>query len=167
MHTMRNDLRAREGRAGMSDDNAAHAAALLSLREQIAAEVLGPVRAALLAAWDDGNAMGLDGWIGPERGEAPDDYAIDGRSRHVENALAALCAPVQAAESVNVDDKTQPADAERDRWKAVADDIMQHFRSIGSNVSDTYVGLVVSEMWKRRRDLVAPPVQAAEKVGDE
>ena len=35
----------------------------------------------LEAAWDDGNALGLDGWTGPERGEGPDEHAIRRRAR--------------------------------------------------------------------------------------
>ena len=35
----------------------------------------------LEAAWDDGNALGLDGWTGPERGEEPDEHAIHRRAR--------------------------------------------------------------------------------------
>lgn len=31
---------------------------------------------ALEEMWDNANAVGLDGWIGPERGEEPDEYAI-------------------------------------------------------------------------------------------
>ena len=45
---------------------------------------------ALLAAWDDGNATGLDGWVGPERGEHPDIEAIRARERCVDLLLAEL-----------------------------------------------------------------------------
>lgn len=34
-------------------------------------------------AWDDGNAVGLDGWIGPTRGEEPDLEGISARDRVV------------------------------------------------------------------------------------
>lgn len=45
----------------------------------------GDEREALEAIWDDGNAMGLDGWIGPGRGTEPvDDEAIRGRARAIE-----------------------------------------------------------------------------------
>jgi hypothetical protein len=55
-----------------------------------AGDLAAVVEAALRAAWDDGNAMGLDGWIGPERGEEPDEHAIEGRRRFVESALGAV-----------------------------------------------------------------------------
>lgn len=48
----------------------------------------GLVEEALLLCWDDGNAMGLDGWAGPERGEEPDQHAIEARRRCVDRALA-------------------------------------------------------------------------------
>lgn len=32
-------------------------------------------------AWDDGNAAGLDGWVGPGRGTEPDDEGIYQRNR--------------------------------------------------------------------------------------
>lgn len=42
-------------------------------------------REALEAIWDDGNAVGLDGWIGPGRGAGEvDDYAVRARARAVE-----------------------------------------------------------------------------------
>lgn len=41
--------------------------------------------------WDDGNAVGLDGWVGPGRGSGEvDDEAIRARRRAVEKALAKL-----------------------------------------------------------------------------
>lgn len=36
------------------------------------------------AAWDEGNAMGLDGWTGPKRGTEPDEYATVRRERTVD-----------------------------------------------------------------------------------
>ena len=53
------------------------------------------VEAALLAAWDDGNALGLDGWIGPERGEDPDEHAIRRREEYVRKALDRLAGEVR------------------------------------------------------------------------
>lgn len=51
-----------------------------------AAQVLSDdAREALIAVWDDGNAVGLDGWVGPGRGTEPvDDYAIYARDRAIE-----------------------------------------------------------------------------------
>lgn len=41
--------------------------------------------------WDDGNAVGLDGWVGPGRGTEPiDDYAVQARERAIEKFAAAL-----------------------------------------------------------------------------
>ena len=37
-----------------------------------------------------GNAVGLDGWVGPERGEEPDDHAIHERERYVRKLVAEL-----------------------------------------------------------------------------
>ncbi|MFE3052313.1 hypothetical protein [Nocardia sp. NPDC059239] len=49
------------------------------------------IRALLEDAWDDGNAAGLDGWVGPGRGTEPvDEDAILRRGRATKNALANL-----------------------------------------------------------------------------
>lgn len=41
--------------------------------------------------WDDGNAVGLDGWVGPGRGTEPiDEDAIRARDRAIEAAVTAL-----------------------------------------------------------------------------
>ncbi|MFD6093667.1 hypothetical protein ACFWGN_16235 [Oerskovia sp. NPDC060338] len=40
--------------------------------------------------WDDGNAVGLDGWVGPGRGEDVDEHAVDRREKAVYDALARL-----------------------------------------------------------------------------
>lgn len=48
------------------------------------------LRDAIEGAWDDGNAMGLDGWVGPGRGEMPDDHAINERRRCVHKAVALI-----------------------------------------------------------------------------
>jgi|SRR5690625_568025 len=47
------------------------------------------IRSAALfeAAWDEGNAMGLDGWTGPGRGTEPDQHAIDRRERTVDRLV--------------------------------------------------------------------------------
>lgn len=42
------------------------------------------------SAWDDGNAMGLDGWTGPERGTEPDDHAVTRRERLVDRLVDEL-----------------------------------------------------------------------------
>jgi hypothetical protein len=71
--------------------------------------VLGAMRAALVAArpylmptreelkdvvgqaWDDGNAMGLDGYVGPNRGAGDVDHEAErGRERMVSRVLALL-----------------------------------------------------------------------------
>lgn len=47
--------------------------------------------AAIAGVWDDGNAVGLDGWTGPERGsDEVDDYAVRARERAVRRALDAI-----------------------------------------------------------------------------
>ncbi|WP_336642811.1 hypothetical protein [Microbacterium sp. MMO-113] len=41
--------------------------------------------------WDDGNALGLDGWVGPGRGTEPiDDHAVQARNRAIDKYAAAL-----------------------------------------------------------------------------
>ncbi|AXN53251.1 hypothetical protein PBI_HARLEY_91 [Mycobacterium phage Harley] len=47
------------------------------------------LRAALGDAWDDGNATGLDGWIGPGIGDSRgvDDQAVYNRNRFLDAAL--------------------------------------------------------------------------------
>lgn len=51
------------------------------------------VEPALYRAWDEGNAVGLDGWIGPKRSEGPDNYAIYARNRYVPEAADRLLNP--------------------------------------------------------------------------
>jgi hypothetical protein len=63
-----------------------------------AESVTGGVRDTLAAAagevWDDGNATGLDGWVGPGRGTEPiDGYAEQRRARSVYAFLDALSSP--------------------------------------------------------------------------
>ncbi|MFE3059098.1 hypothetical protein [Nocardia sp. NPDC059239] len=49
------------------------------------------IRALLEDVWDDGNASGLDGWVGPGRGTEPvDEQAISNRRRVVDKALREL-----------------------------------------------------------------------------
>ena len=67
-------------------DSAADVPALLARVRELEAAV----QREMYAAWDDGNGCGLDGWVGPERGTEPDDYAIRARDRYVEKRLAAL-----------------------------------------------------------------------------
>ena len=62
-------------------------AALEAVAPAIAAQALRSVldmRHDFEAVWDDGNAVGLDGWTGPGRGSGEvDDYAIRARERAV------------------------------------------------------------------------------------
>jgi hypothetical protein len=83
----------------IAESNAARLHAALE-REEAAkvngfrmAERLSKVESALFAAWDAGNAVGLDGYIGPNRGEEPDREAILARSGCVAKQLAILDAP--------------------------------------------------------------------------
>jgi chromosome segregation ATPase len=46
---------------------------------------------------------------------------------------------------------------ERDRWQKVSAEIASHMESVDSNISPTYVAVVVSEMWKRREELGSTP----------
>ncbi|MFF2631979.1 hypothetical protein ACFVR6_03760 [Microbacterium sp. NPDC058021] len=49
------------------------------------------VRTALETAWDQGNATGLDGWVGPGRGTLPiDDEAVRSRRRDVDRIMEGL-----------------------------------------------------------------------------
>lgn len=61
--------------------------------EAALAEQRAKVTEAIGAAWDDGNATGLDGWIGPNRGEEPDAEGIRAREHYVAKALASLSEP--------------------------------------------------------------------------
>lgn len=61
-------------------------------------------RDALGMAWDDGNATGLDGYVGPGRGTEPDPEGIDARERYLDRALAARPAPDTLAAHVPVAD---------------------------------------------------------------
>ena len=54
-------------------------------------EVREQARKALTDIWDDGNATGLDGWVGPGRGAGDvDDEAIRARERAIEKHGRAL-----------------------------------------------------------------------------
>ena len=54
------------------------------------AQVLGDV-------WDDGNASGLDGWVGPGRGTLPvDDQAVWNRDRAIRKYTAVVLAHLTA-----------------------------------------------------------------------
>ena len=72
-----------------------HAPALLAAVEAVREKL----PSLLEAAWDDGNALGLDGWTGPERGEEPDEHAIRRRARLrsklVDKAYEALTAALE------------------------------------------------------------------------
>ena len=62
------------------------------------------VREALGRAWDDGNAVGLDGWVGPGRGTEPvDREAVTAREREVDGLLADVTPIVQHAWRVDGD----------------------------------------------------------------
>lgn len=52
--------------------------------------LMGKIAARLEVAWDAGNAKGLDGWTGPERGSEPDDHAIQQRARIVDRLTEEL-----------------------------------------------------------------------------
>lgn len=67
--------------------------------EQAYRDLRAGVEALVLAAWDDGNATGLDGWIGPERGEEPDPEGIRARERFADHAAALLTSSVPATAS--------------------------------------------------------------------
>lgn len=56
--------------------------------------LFGMIASRLEAAWDDGNAMGLDGWNGPDRGAEPDEYAINKRARMVDRLVDELAAAI-------------------------------------------------------------------------
>lgn len=62
-----------------------------ALGERLSVPPSDDEREALEAIWDDGNAVGLDGWVGPGRGTEPvDEYAIQARARAIEKHAAAL-----------------------------------------------------------------------------
>lgn len=65
-----------------------------AVRAQIAVQAAIPAAALLEAAWDEGNAMGLDGWTGPERGTKPDEHAISSHERTVDRLLGELRARI-------------------------------------------------------------------------
>ena len=73
--------------------------------EQANRDLRAGVEALILAAWDDGNATGLDGWIGPERGEEPDAEGIRARERFADRAAALLASSAPATAS---EDATEP-----------------------------------------------------------
>ena len=62
----------------------------LAAAEARTRELEATVQREIYAAWDEGNAVGLDGWVGPERGTDPDGYAVRARDQYVDNRLAAL-----------------------------------------------------------------------------
>lgn len=64
---------------------------------------------------------------------------------------AGMAAAIAAARTV------APHEDERERWQTAADEVAEHFRSVGSNISETQVKLVVSEMWKHRDALTTTP----------
>lgn len=59
------------------------------------------LRGALESSWDDGNAKGLDGWVGPGRGTEPDDEAIRDRERYVEKTLETFRAKEESYDSAD------------------------------------------------------------------
>lgn len=83
-------------------------------------------------AWDDGNAIGLDGWIGPNRGAGDvDPEAERARARMVDRAHSLPAAPpvstvvadfiAQREEYVRVLRQTVNADADYHRWQGHAE----------------------------------------------
>lgn len=58
-----------------------------------AARAGGIDRDALGEAWDDGNAVGLDGWVGPNRGTEPDGEAIRLRRQYLDTHAPAPAPP--------------------------------------------------------------------------
>lgn len=71
-----------------------------TLAARLAVQPPATNRDALGMAWDDGNATGLDGWVGPGRGTEPDPEGIDARERYLDRVLAARPAPDTLADRV-------------------------------------------------------------------
>ena len=69
-----------------------------AVREQVAQQAAIRSAALFEAAWDEGNAMGLDGWTGPGRGAEPDQHAIDRREKTVDRLVDKLAAHVAEVE---------------------------------------------------------------------
>ena len=65
-----------------------------AVRNQVAQQAAIRSAALFEAAWDEGNAMGLDGWTGPERGAEPDQHAIDRREKTVDRLVDKLAARI-------------------------------------------------------------------------
>ncbi len=92
------DVREEGNRVGRLQDQlraacAEGADALARVAELEAAQrpPLGRIEDALIEAWDDGNATGLDGWTGPGRGSAEvDSQAVYNRDRVVRKVLDEL-----------------------------------------------------------------------------
>lgn len=120
------------------------------------ADTVTDIETALLRMWDDGNARGLDGWIGPERGEEPDDYAISERrkcaDRELDKLTSLLADPADRDEKAantrmsgrnalewrmvarNNERRAERAEAERDRlqhWKDEASPVMIGLQDLG------------------------------------
>ena len=73
---------------------------LIAEYERLRAVILGTSIEWVGRAWDDGNASGLDGWVGPGRGTEPvDREAVHARTRLIHRADAALFAALEAAEA--------------------------------------------------------------------
>lgn len=69
-------------------------AAAANLAHQVSrAQLVGLIEHELERVWDDGNASGLDGWIGPGRGAGEvDEYAVQQRHRDTHSALDRIIA---------------------------------------------------------------------------
>lgn len=101
------------------------------LRDLLAALSTPPaddVREVLEAIWDDGNATGLDGWVGPGRGTRPvDSEAIEARSRAIKKHGAAF--EVRPRGTVTDAEVADLVDPERTPVERFADAAAEQFRS--------------------------------------
>ena len=108
------------------------------------------IEAALLRMWDDGNATGLDGWVGPDRGSEPDDYAIEVRRKRVDRELEKLAHLL-----------ADPADRDERRNEAYRAQLARADRAEAE-----VVDLVTEAIRQKRRanDAIAEVAELREKV---
>lgn len=70
----------------------------LAKARSVIERVRGKLPALLDEAWDDGNATGLDGWVGPGRGAGEvDDYAISQRKSSTDRLAARILADAEGS----------------------------------------------------------------------